>query len=103
MQGMTPDTRSQESTTLRVLRWYGLGASTRSRVWAGFRRVTITAAVLVMVVMLIFGSAAGGSPESAGIRDAEEVLYIVPAVWAIFIAAVTLPGVVRLLRQRLHR
>lgn len=84
---------------MRVLRWYGLGACTRSDVWAGFRRATITAAVLVMVVMLIFGSAAGGSPEGAGIRDAEEVVYVVPAIWAAFVVVVTLPGVVRIIRK----
>lgn len=87
---------------MRVLCWYGLGARTRSDVWAGFRRATITAAVLVMVVMLIFGSAAGGSPEGAGIREAEEVLYVVPAVWAAFVALVTVPGIIRAVRHRSH-
>lgn len=64
-------------------------------VWAGFRRATIAAAL----ILLIAAALAGQLAPSVG----EVVIYGVAIGWVVYVAAFTLPGVIRLVRQRFHR
>lgn len=63
--------------------------------WAGFRRATIAAALILLVTVVLVGQIA----PSLG----EVVIYGVAIGWVVYVALFTAPGVVRLLRQRLHR
>lgn len=63
--------------------------------WAGFRRATIAAALILLVVAVLAGQLAP--------YVAEVMIYGVAIGWAVYVALFTAPGVVRLLRRRLHR
>lgn len=70
-------------------------APTGQELWAGFRRATIAAALILLVTVVLVGQIA----PSLG----EVVIYGVAIGWVVYVALFTAPGVVRLLRQRLHR